>query len=390
MALQTGSTYSEQSATNVDVVVIGAGIAGASLGAFLAGRKNMVLLEQESLPGYHATGRSAAIFTEIYGNEVIRALTSASRGFFENPPQGFSTTPLWHDIATFLIGTKHQQDQVNELYRNVKNNARGAQIVDGAEYESLIPITKPGIVASAVKDAHSKRLDVGAIHQGFLKSFEKNGGHIETDAKVTALRHQGGLWTVESSAGKWTANIVVNAAGAWAEKIANLAGALDIGLTPMRRTVCIVDAPPDAKVRNWPMTVDVAEQFYFKPESGRILCSPADETPSEPCDAQPEEIDVAIAIDRVQDVLDLPVQRIESKWAGLRTFTSDKTPVVGFDPYMPGFFWLAGQGGYGIQTSPAIAEMAAALILKVPLPQSVTSRGVDAAALSPNRFTGCP
>ncbi len=384
--LTIGSSEDGQITTEVDVVIIGAGIAGASLGAALASKKNVVLLEQESQPGYHTTGRSAAIYTEVYGNEIIRLLTSASREFFQNPPEGFAEVPLWHDIETFLIGTKDQKSHVDELYENVRNNAPGVENVDGAEYEALIPIVKPGVVGSAVKDAQSKMLDVGAIHQGFLKRCESSGGKVVTNAEVKGLHCEDEVWTVETDKGLWAAPIVVNAAGAWAEKIAGLAGASPVGLTPLRRTVCVVDVPQDVDVTDWPMTVDVEDQFYFKPESGRILCSPADETPSEPCDAQPEEIDVAIAIDRVQGVLDLDVRRIESKWAGLRTFASDKTPVVGFDPVVAGFFWLAGQGGYGIQTSPAMAEVAAALILGNALPQSVTSRGVVAEMLSPARF----
>lgn len=372
--------------TEIDVIIIGAGIAGASLGAFLARHKNVVLLEQENQPGYHATGRSAAIFTEVYGNEAIRALTSASRSFFQNPPDGFAETPLWHDIETFLIGTKNQKEQILELYENVRHNAPSVKCIDGEDYETLIPIVKPGVVNSAVKDSHSKVLDVAAIHHGFLKRFENNGGQVVTNSEVTGLHRESGIWHIKTNNGDWNAPIIVNAAGAWAGQIANLAGALPIELTPMRRTVCVVEAPHNAKVDQWPMSVDVGEKFYFKPESGRLLISPADETPSDPCDAQPEEIDIAIGIDRVQQVLDLDVRKVDSKWAGLRTFASDKTPVVGFDPSVSGFFWLAGQGGYGIQTSPAMGEFAAALIFDNQPPVEITRRGILPETLAPDRF----
>ncbi len=369
------------------MAIIGAGIAGASLAACLGGRKkNVVLLERESVPGYHTTGRSAAIFTEVYGNETIRALTSASRDFFENPPAGFAQSGIWHDIDTYLIATRDQARQVEELYDAVRHNAPDVTIVDGLQYQALIPLSRPGVVHSALKDSSSKVLDVGAIHQGFLKASERNGGPVVANAEVTGLHRQDGNWRVTTSKGSWVAPIVVNAAGAWADQIARLAGVAPLGLTPLRRTVCVVDAPADAHVKDWPMTVDVDEQFYFKPEGDRILCSPADETPSEPCDAQPEEIDVAIAIDRMQGVLDLEVRKVGAKWAGLRTFARDRTPVVGYDQVVPGFFWLAGQGGYGIQTSPAMGQVAAALVLGRPLPVAVTGRGVVAQTLSPARF----
>ncbi len=381
------SGLSNHDITKVDIAIIGAGIAGASLGASIANRKVVAILDQESQPGYHSTGRSAAIFTEVYGNKTIRALTSASREFFQNPPDEFTKTPLWHDIEIFLVGTKEQKKQVEELYERVRHNAKGVKYVVGKDYEILVPIIKTGVVNSAVKDADSKVLDVGAIHQGFLRKFEKAGGQVITNAEVTGLCREGGLWEIQTQKGVLKAQTVVNAAGAWAEKVGELAGTSSVGLIPLRRTVCVVDAPLGVNVKDWPMTVDVEEQFYFKPESGRILCSPADETPSEPCDAQPEEIDIATAIDRIQGLLDLEVRKIESKWAGLRTFAPDKTPVVGFDPEVPGFFWLAGQGGYGIQTSPAMAEIAAALILETPLPQTIIESGVDPATLAPGRFT---
>jgi len=374
------------STQNADVIIIGAGIAGASVAAFLASQKKVVLLEQESQAGYHSTGRSAAIFTEVYGNAVIRALTTASRDYYQNPPQGFSESPLWHGLETYLIGTNRQSAAVENLYQTVKQNTPEVELVSGQDYEKLVPLAIQGSVHSALVDRNSKALDVDAIHQGFLKIVEKTGGRLILNAGVTSLTLTDGQWSIETPAGNWKAPIVVNAAGAWADAIAQMAGAKPLGLTPKRRSVCLVDLPQGTDTTNWPMTVDVDEQFYFKPESGQLLCSPADETPIAPCDVQPEELDIAIGIDRVQKILDLEVRKVNAKWAGLRTFAPDKTPVVGFDLKLPGFFWLAGQGGYGIQTAPAIAKTAASLILGHELPASVTDRGVTAASLSPSRF----
>ncbi|MCC2112587.1 MAG: FAD-binding oxidoreductase, partial [Hyphomicrobiales bacterium] len=372
--------------TTADIVVIGAGIAGASLGAMLAANHRVIVLERETRPDYHATGRSAAIFTEIYGNPVIRALTRASRSFFEAPPDGFAAAALWRGIETVMIGTAAQRQKVEAVFAEVSGNAPGVELMSGADYEALVPACRPGVIHSGVRDTRAQELDVAAIHQGFQRLLKTRGGEVVTRAEVTGLVRVNGLWTVEAGADRWRAPVVVNAAGAWAGEVGVMAGAVPIAIAPLRRSVCVVDAPAGVDPGGWPMSVDVDEQFYFKPESGRLLCSPADETPSLPCDAQPEELDLAIAIDRIQKVIDLPVSRYASKWAGLRTFAPDRTPLVGFDPLASGFFWFAGQGGYGIQTAPAMAETGAALIDGSELPEHIVAEGVVEEDLAPGRF----
>lgn len=369
-----------------DVAVVGAGIAGASLAYFLAPERRVVVLEQESETGYHTTGRSAAIFVESYGNAVIRALTAEGRDFFGGPPAGFSDAPLWRDIDLFLIGTAGQEETIAARYEEVRHQAVGVEVADGSLFETHHPLARKGVVKSVLYDRGAKELDVAALHQGFLRGVTRAGGTVAVDRQVTSLYRQGGYWSIVTAGGTYGADIVVDAAGAWVDAVAELAGLDALGLQPLRRTVCLVDVPAGMSVDDWPMAIDVDETFYFKPESGRLLCSPADETPSPPCDAQADELDVAIAVDRMQSILDIEVNHIASKWAGLRTFAPDRAPVVGFDPRADGFFWLAGQGGYGIQTAPALGRTAASLLLGNGIPPSVAVRGLTATDLSPGRL----
>jgi len=370
-----------------DVIIMGAGIAGASAAYEIAADRRVLVVEREAQPGYHSTGRSAAIFTESYGNRPIRALTSASRGFYAEPPRGFADAPLWADRGVLLIGSPQQMPHVEALYDEVKEFAAGVRLVDGGYFEKNVQLARPGVVAGAVLDSGAMELDVGAIHQGFLKGARERGSEILTDAEVRSLTRRNDAWSLETSAGRFAAPVIVNAAGAWADTLAEMAGIERVGLVPKRRTVCTYDAPAGVDVSDWHLVVDVDEKFYFKPESGRILGSPADETPTEPCDAQPDEMDIALAIDRIQGVIDVDVRHVRAKWAGLRTFAADKTPVVGFDPAAAEFFWLAGQGGYGIQTAPAMGRLAAALSAGGDLPPDIKSLGVTADDLSPRRAT---
>ena len=230
-------------------------------------------------------------------------------------------------------------------------------------------------------------MDVNAIHSGFLRKLRLNGGVLLCGSELLSLQRKDGFWSAHTKNGTYSAPILVNAAGAWADQVGALVGAKSIGLVPKRRTVIIFSAPRELVPDNAPMVMDVDEEFYFKPEAGKILASPADETPSLPCDVQPEEIDIAVTVSRVEQAIKVSVGQIEHKWAGLRSFVADKTPVVGFDPYEDGFFWLAGQGGYGIMTSPAIAEAASALILGNSWPASLDRTGVDGGDLAPGRAT---
>ena len=248
---------------------------------------------------------------------------------------------------------------------------------------------RPEAVSAALYEPDAQDIDVNTLHLGFLKRFRARGGRVVGDARVEALRRTGGIWQVQTRAGAFEAPVVVNAAGAWADDVAAMAGLPRVGLTPMRRTALIVEGPPERAAERWPLTGCVADSYYFKPESGgKLMFSPADETPDSPNDAQPDELDIAIAVDRFMTAVDHEVRRIEHSWAGLRTFAPDRTPVAGWAEGRrdSGFFWLAGQGGYGIQTSPAMAMLAAALITGAPLPEPLHAAGVDPAALSPARF----
>ena len=372
-------------AERCDILVIGAGIAGASAAHALAGDASVIVLEQESQPGYHTTGRSAALFTEAYGNRAIRRLTSAGRAFFEAPPAGFAEHPLLSPRGTLFIA---RDDQLGALDRALAETPSAAEVrrLAGAEAVEINPALDPDYVAGALYEPSAEDIDVHALHGGFLRGLRRRGGRLVTGARVEALARSGGEWTVETPVGRFVAPVVVNAAGAWADVVAGLAGLLPVGLVPKRRTAFTFDPPEGWEIAAWPATIDIDEQFYFKPDAGRILGSPADETPSAPCDAQPGELDIAIGVDRIETATRLTVRRLASKWAGLRSFVADKTPVAGFDDDSEGFFWLAGQGGYGIQTSPALARAAAALITTGDLPADLKARGLEKATLAPERL----
>jgi D-arginine dehydrogenase len=371
------------SAETFDVVVIGAGMAGATVAARLAVDRRVVMLERESQPGYHSTGRSAALFSETYGNAPVRALSRASRDFLFAPPPGFTEYPLARMRGSLHIA-RADQDAAYEEFLAQPDVATHTRTVSADEALSLCPILRPGYVTKAVLEPQASDVDVHALHQGFLRMARN--GRLVTDADVVALEHTGELWHVHTPAGGFTAPIVVNAAGAWADTIAKLAGVTPLGIAPFRRTALLVDAPPGFDADVLPNTIDIGEEFYFKPDAGRLLLSPADETPSPPSDVQPDEMDVAIAIDRVQSATTLDIRRVFRKWAGLRSFAPDRTPAIGFDARAEGFFWLAGQGGYGIQTAPAASLLAAALIRGQSVPDELLRFGVSAAEISPRRF----
>jgi D-arginine dehydrogenase len=370
---------------HADVIVVGSGIAGASVAACLAATRSVILLEAESRPGYHSTGRSAALFSESYGNAVIRALTRASRDFFHRPPADFTAGPLLKPRGSLFIATAGQRATLDR-FAALPDIVPETRPVSAAEARALCPALRAEYVAAALLEAGSADIDVHALHDGYLRDCRRRGGHIAYGSPVTALAHDGRQWRVDAAAGQFTAPIVVNAAGAWADPLAELAGIAPLGLTPLRRTALLVDPPPHFATGAWPMVIDIDEQFYFKPDAGSLLLSPADETPTSPGDAQPEEWDVAVAVDRIQAATTLDIRSLKRRWAGLRTFASDRTPVVGFADGSPGFFWLAGQGGYGIQTAPALARAAAALIQHAALPDELRRLGLRESDLSPSRF----
>lgn len=374
------------STTDLDAVIIGAGIAGASVAAQLSRDLHVAVLEQESQPGYHTTGRSAAIFSEIYGNAPIRALSRASHAFFFDPPRGFSETPLIGKRGALYVARVEQVDRLDALAA-LPEVAGATKRLSANEASALSPMLREGYVRAALHEPAASDLDVHALLHGYLRQMRQHGGRLITDAAVLGLDNMGDGWRVHSSAGDFRTPIVVNAAGAWVDRIAALAGAAPIGIEPLRRTAALVDVPAGFQISAWPMTIDADEQFYFKPDAGKILLSPADETPSDPCDAMPEDWDVAVAVDRVEAATTLKITHVRKKWAGLRCFVADRSPVVGYDPALPGFFWLAALGGYGIQTAPAMGRLAAALILKHHTPEDLLATGLDLASVAPGRLS---
>jgi D-arginine dehydrogenase len=369
-----------------DFIVIGGGVAGASAACELSGSSRVLVLEQEDQPGYHSTGRSAALYAETYGNRTIRGLTTGGKAFYLDPPPGFTEHPLLRPRGVMFIGRADQQAALDRFLAEVAGLRSNIRRIEVAEAYARSPALRPGYVAGAVLDPDAMDIEVHALHHGYLRGLKARGGQMLTDAAVQSLERQGSCWLARTRAGEFRGRVVIDAAGAWCDEIAVMAGAAPVGLVPKRRTAILFQPPAGIDPRGWPTVIDADEQFYFRPDAGRLMASPADETPMPPCDVQPDELDIAILIDRLEKVANLPVTRIENRWAGLRTFAKDKTPVVGYDPHVEGFFWLAGQGGYGIQTAPGLSRLVAALARHEPVPSDLANLGVREEVLSPARF----
>ncbi|MGH6942693.1 MAG: NAD(P)/FAD-dependent oxidoreductase, partial [Geminicoccaceae bacterium] len=329
----------------VDVLIAGAGIAGTSLAFELADIASVLLLERESQPGYHSTGRSAAMLTETYGSASVRALAGASRSFLAAPPEGFCETPLLCPRGMLHIARADQHAALEAAYRAAAALVPSVRRLRAAEIVEQVPAIDPAYAGGGLLEPDAMAIDVAALHQGYLRGFRRRGGGLVSDAEIVAIESQHDGWRVETRAGSFAGGVLVNAAGAWADQLARIAGVAPVGLVAKRRTALLLDPPDGIDPVSWPMVIDVEEQFYFKPEAGQLLLSPGDETPVAPCDVQPEELDVAIAIERYREVTGRPVRRIGRRWAGLRSFVADPDPVGGDAPNAPGFFWLAGQGG---------------------------------------------
>lgn len=364
-------------------------MAGASLAAELAPLRAVTLIEVEDQPGRHSTGRSAAMFFESYGNVTVCALTRASRAFLQQPPAGFADAPLMTPRAAMFVANAEGLPRLEAMCR-AADAAPSLRQLDAAAALARVPILRADWLAGAAIDESGCDMDVAAIHQGYLRLARRAGAQLVLGAADMGIERQAGHWTVRCRAGSFSAPLLVNATGAWADAVAQLAaaaGVAPIGLQPMRRTAMTIPAPTGYDLRGWPMVIDIDETVYFKPDAGQLLLSPANEDPMPPCDVAPDELDVAIAVDRFEALTTHPVARINRRWAGLRSFVADRSPVAGFDPQAEGFFWLAGQGGYGIQMAPALARCAAALLLGRPLPDDVQRQGVRTADLSPKRPT---
>lgn len=373
------------SVQKIDVIVVGAGIAGVGIAAQLGPAQRVVVLEQEPLPGYHTTGRSAAVFAESYGGATVRLLSRGSRSFLERPFAGFANAPLLVPRGFLFIAREDQRESFETL-ASLPDMRGTARRMSSEEACDRMPLLRRDYVADALLDEGASDIDVHALHQGYAVMLRRNGGRILCNARVTTVERQQGNWRVSSDAGSFEAPLLVNAAGAWADELASLAGVFRIGLQPLRRTAALVDVPRVEGMERWPLTIDIDEAFYFKPDAGRLLISPGDEAPSAPCDAMPDEMDLAIAVDRIERATTLDIRRMHSRWAGLRSFVADRSPVAGFAADAPGFFWLAGQGGYGIQTAPALSRFAASQLLGQPVPTDLADLGLTATALSPARF----
>jgi D-arginine dehydrogenase len=369
-----------------DFLVVGGGIAGASVGYWLARHGRVVLLERESQPGYHSTGRSAALFMESYGTPQVRALTMASRAFLESPPDGFTEHPVLSPRGAMMVATHGQEEALQAHWHVLHGMSPRAALLDASGACEVTPVLRREKLLGAVLEPDAMDMDVHAIHQGFLRGMRRNGGSVVSNAEVTALARSGGVWQVRAGGERYEAPIVLNAAGAWAETVAAMAGARRIGLQPRRRSAFIFAPPAGMSSAAWPLTAGVDEDWYFKPDAGMLLGSPANADPVEPHDVQPELLDIATAIERIQHMTTLVIQRPTHTWAGLRSFVADGDLVGGWDPQVPGFFWVAAQGGYGIQTSPAMGEACAALARGLPMPQRIAAFGLTAEMLAPGRL----
>jgi D-arginine dehydrogenase len=369
-----------------DFVIVGAGIAGASVAYELARNASVCVLEAESRPGFHSTGRSAALFTPTYGGREIRAVTRASQMFFDQPPANFSEHPLLTPRGCLYIARADQVTRLEEAVGQIRASGGTVSMLDAGQAMARVPLFRSGYLAAAALDSDSRDIDVDAVHQGFLRGARALGAKLVTAAPATTIRRGPGVWSIEVAGETVEAPVIINAAGAWADSVAEACGARRLGLQPMRRTALLVDGPAGIDIRQWPAVIDADEQFYFKPDRTQLLISPADEIPQPPGDAQPDDLDVAIGVDRVQQALDIDVRRVSHRWAGLRTFAPDRVPVMGFDSQVKGLFWCAGQGGYGIQTAPAMARIAAALARGEAIPADVAAEGLIAEDLSPARF----
>jgi D-arginine dehydrogenase len=342
-----------------DVVVIGAGIAGSTVAAALAPDDSVALLEAEEAAGYHTTGRSAAMWIQTYGPPDVQHLTGLSRSFLMSPPAGFSEAPLLSPRPEVLVAPEAQRAELETALSD------GLRPLPLDELRVMIPAMRPDYAVLAAIQDDAFDIDVAALHQGYLRQLRAHGGVLALRNRAGRIERRNGVWEAHTSAGDlFRAPTVVNAAGSWGDEVAEIAGVVPLGLKPCRRTGLIIDPQP-WRVEHWPMICDVGETWYARPEARtRLMVSPADQTPMHAHDVQPDELDIAIAIDRMQMALDIDVRRVERSWAGLRTFSPDGSLAFGWAPAVPGFFWCVGQGGYGIQTSPAAGRVCADLILR--------------------------
>lgn len=371
---------------HADYLIVGAGIAGASTGYFLAGQGKTIVLERESQPGYHSTGRSAALYIVTYGTPQVRALTAASRAFFDAPPAGFAEHPLLSPRGELVVDFAGDAAELQRQYQDGKSSVPEVRLLDADQACALVPVLRRDKVQGAMLDPSAADIDTDALHQGYLRGIRQQGGEIHCSREVQAIARDGDAWLVDCGAAQYRAKVLINAAGAWCDEIARLAGVAPIGLVPKRRAAFTFKAPEGVDCHAWPGVVSLDESFYFKPDAGLLLGSPANADPVAPHDVQPEELDIALGIHQIEEHTSLVIRRPTHTWAGLRSFVADGDLVAGYDSQAEDFFWVAAQGGYGIQTSAAMGQACAALIRRQPLPEALTRFGLDEAMLSPARL----
>ena len=369
-----------------DVAIIGGGIAGLSLAYFLGVHRSTVVLECETALGYHSTGRSAALYTLAYGTPQVRALTAASRAFFDAPPAGFSEHPLLSPRGEMVVDFSGDAEELQRQYASGKASVPQMRLLSADEACALVPVLRRDKVHGAMLDPSAADIDTDALHQGFLRGIRQQGGEIHCNREVSSIERLADGWQVRCGEQLYRCRVLVNAAGGWCDEIAKLAGVAPIGLTPKRRAAFTFLPPEGLDCHAWPCLVDLHEAFYFKPDAGQLLGSPANADPVAPHDVQPEELDIAMGLYQIEEHTSLQVRRPAHTWAGLRSFVADGDLVGGYAEDAEGFFWVAAQGGYGIQTSAAMGEACAALIRQQPLPAHIAAFGLSAAMLSPARL----
>ena len=371
---------------STEFLIIGGGIAAASTAYWLSRHAQVLLLEQESQPGYHSTGRSAALFMESYGTPQVRALTMASRAFLQAPPDGFSEYPLLTPRGAMMVAEHGQDDMLRSHWDVMRQVTQKGRLLNSQEACDYFPVLRAEKILGGIYEPDASDMDVHSIHQGYLRGAKKNGAQLICDAQVTQIKRSSQVWHVQAGGHTYEARVLINAAGAWADAVAEMAGVNPIGLVPKRRSALIFEPPIGLNCAEWPMTIGIDESWYIKPDAGKLLGSPANADPVAPHDVQPEELDIAMAIDRIQTMTTLEIRRPLRTWAGLRSFVADGDLVAGFDPHVENFFWVAAQGGYGIQTSAAMGECCAALARHQELPSHATSYGLTQSMLSPHRL----
>ncbi|TXR38952.1 FAD-binding oxidoreductase [Pseudomonas sp. CW003PS] len=372
-----------------DYLIIGAGIAGASTGYFLASHGKTLLLEREAQPGYHSTGRSAALYTVAYGTPQVRALTAASRAFYDAPPAGFADHPLLTPRGELVVDFSGDAAELQRQYEQAREHVNEARLISADEACAMVPALRRELVHAALFDPSAADIDTAALHQGYLRGIRLQDGEIHCNREVLGINRDGDGWQVECAGQRYCTRVLINAAGAWCDEIARLAGLPGIGVQPRRRAAFTFNGPSGIDCQHWPALVSLDESFYFKPDAGLLLGSPANADPVAPHDVQPEELDIALGIHQIETHTRLQIRRPAHTWAGLRSFVADGDLVGGFDTQAENFFWVAAQGGYGIQTSAAMGQACAALIRRQALPQPLIEAGLSEAVLSPARLSTC-